>query len=332
VSEAPEPSEPSAVSISTESVGARDGFEWWASMVSEAVMPVSINSEHADRFRGEATSLRLPQTEVSSFSFSPMSVRRGPAQIRRHDPECYFLFLVHGSPIGIEQRRNNTRLMAGDMALFDTSHALACEFEDDHGRQSRVTLLRLPRTGLPLPPDRTDRLLSTRLSARTGPGALLAGFLSCLRANADGCRPAELERLGAVGVELATVYLAGRLDVATTLPPETRHQALLTGILAFIDHNLADPDLGPATIAAHHHISLRLLHKLFQQRPETVGATIRRRRLERSRADLRDPRLAHRSIGETAARWGFRHQAEFARAFRRAYGVSPSEFRRGELT
>ncbi|MFD6189710.1 helix-turn-helix domain-containing protein [Streptomyces sp. NPDC060275] len=39
------------------------------------------------------------------------------------------------------------------------------------------------------------------------------------------------------------------------------------------------------------------------------------------------PRLRHRTIGETAARWGFRHPAAFSRTFREAYGISPTEAR-----
>ncbi|WP_051852250.1 helix-turn-helix domain-containing protein [Streptomyces aureocirculatus] len=125
----------------------------------------------------------------------------------------------------------------------------------------------------------------------------------------------------------ATAFLAGQMSGPPVVPPETHRQALRARIQAFIEHNLCDPDLGPTTVAAHHHISVRLLHQLFQGHPETVSATIRRRRLERGRADLTDLRLGHRGIGETAARWGFRHQADFARAFRLAYAMSPSEFR-----
>ncbi|MFH8989627.1 helix-turn-helix domain-containing protein [Streptomyces sp. NPDC017940] len=319
--------EPEAwVSVSTSSVSEREGFEWFNAMVGDAVMPLSITSAYTDRFRGTATSLHLPRTGVSSFSFSPGSARRTSAHIRLGDPECFFLLLVHGSPIGLEQGRSSTLLHAGDLALFDTSQPLACEFED-HDRLSRLTLLRLPRATVPLPANRTDALLGTRLSARGGVGALLASFLGGLRENAEECDAEELRRLDGVGAALATAFLAGQLPGPPVVPPETHRQALLARIQAFIEHNLRDPELGPTTVAAHHHISVRLLHQLFQGRPETVSATIRRRRLERGRADLADHRLGHRSIGETAARWGFRHQADFARAFRLAYGMSPSEFR-----
>ncbi|MFH8468357.1 helix-turn-helix transcriptional regulator [Streptomyces sp. NPDC017991] len=98
-----------------------------------------------------------------------------------------------------------------------------------------------------------------------------------------------------------------------------------------MEANLADPGLGPATVAAHHHISVRLLHLLFHDEPDTVGATIRWLRLERSRADLANPGLGHCRIGEIAERWGFRNQADYSRAFRRAYGMPPSDFRRQAL-
>ncbi|MFC8394463.1 helix-turn-helix domain-containing protein [Streptomyces sp. NPDC057238] len=314
------------VSVSSDSVSGPDGFDRWGEMVGKAVMPVTMASEHADHFRGEATTLELAHTEASAFSFSPMSAWRTPDHIRRSDPENYYLCLVHGSPIALEQRRNNVLLTAGEMAIVDTSQPLFCDFQD-HGRPTRVSLLRLPRAAVPLPGDRTDGLVATRLPAQAGSGVLLASFLTGLRVNAGQFDTTELRRLGAMALELAATFLAARLDLSPPLPVESRQQVLLARIDAFITHNLSDPELSPATIAAHHHISVRLLHALFEEEPETVGATIRRRRLERTRADLADPRLRHRTIGEIALRWGFRHPADFSRTFRRAYGISPSDFR-----
>lgn len=319
-----------STTISTTSVGTRDGFEWWSQMVDDVVMPTAIASPCTDRFRGTATTIRLTDTEVSNFAFSPMTARRDAAHIRRADPEQYFLFLTYGSPIGIEQRRNNTLLTAGDMALFATSHPLRCEFRDD-GRRTRVSLLRLPRATLPLSQDRADRLLGTPLPARTGSGALLASYLTGLRSQAVRCDPEELHRLGAVALALSTTFLATLTGRPVPAVHETRHQVLLARIHAFLEANLADPGLSPAAVAAHHHISIRLLHLLFRDEPETVSATIRRLRLERSRADLASSDFGHRRIGEIAEQWGFRHQADYSRAFRRVYGMPPSDYRRQVL-
>ncbi|MFB8351443.1 AraC-like ligand-binding domain-containing protein [Streptomyces niveus] len=314
------------VAVDAGSIPASDRFGWWSDMVGHEVMPVSIHSAHSGRFQGRVEAVDLPYGQVSTFSNSPMTAHRSPLHIRRQDPEEYFLILVRGSSIRLEQARGVVCLGVGDMGLFSTSHPLACEFHD-RDQPVRVTLLRLPRAALPLRGGAADRLLAESLPARTGSAALLGPYLAGLPDAARACAPAELARLGAIGVDLATALLATRLGAQDALSVETRRTVLLARINAFIDHRLADPELRPAAIAAHHHISVRTLHLLFRGEPEPVAASIRRRRLERCHADLANPALRHRTIGETAARWGFRHPADFSRAFRGVYGASPSEVR-----
>ncbi|WAL99580.1 helix-turn-helix domain-containing protein [Streptomyces sp. Je 1-369] len=318
------------VSANTDVVPAAERFGWWSDMVGDEVMPVTIRSPHAARFRGSVEAVGMPHSQVAAFAFSPMTARRSPLQIRRHDLEEYYLVLVQGSPVRLEQAGSVACLEAGDMALFSTSAPLVSDFLDQ-GRQTRLTLLRLARSALPLAGGRADRLLAESLSTRPGSGsaALLGSYLSGLPAAAHACDPAELARLGAIGVDLAATVLAGRLGAQDTLSPETRKAVLRARIKLFIEHNLGDPELVPAGIAAQHHISVRSLHLLFRHEPETVGAMIRRLRLERCHADLTDPALGHRTLAATAARWGFRHPADFGRAFRKAYGVPPSEVRAG---
>ena len=59
-----------------------------------------------------------------------------------------------------------------------------------------------------------------------------------------------------------------------------------------------------------------------------MSETIRTRRLERARRDLVDRSLSDESIHQIASRWGFVSKSHFSRAFRAAYGQSPSDFRR----
>lgn len=327
IADIPDGPDDSFLTMGSDSVPEPDRFSWWAEVVDE-LMPVSISSAHAPRFEGRLEAVgMLPRSQVTTFTFSPMTARRSLAQIRRQDPEDYFMILVGGrSSIRLEQSRNVACLGSGEMTLYSSSRPLISDFHDPEQR-CRMTVLRLPRTALPLADGRADRLLAEPLPTGTGSAALLAPYLTGLPDAARNCGPAELARLGSVAVDLAASLLAARLGEQDALPVETRRAALLARINAFIDHNLADPWLRPAAIAAHHHISVRTLHTLFRDAPEPVAATVRRRRLQRSHADLTDPALRHRTIGETAARWGFRNPADFSRAFRAAYGVSPSEAR-----
>lgn len=120
----------------------------------------------------------------------------------------------------------------------------------------------------------------------------------------------------------------GTQDGPGPAPAASPVEGLLQDIKAFIDDHLADADLSPVAIAAAHHISVRYLHHLFQRDRRTVGGHVRRRRLERCRADLADPALAGRGVGQVGRRWGFRDPAVFSRAFKSAYGVTPGAYRR----
>ncbi|MFB6784621.1 helix-turn-helix domain-containing protein, partial [Streptomyces sp. NPDC056352] len=88
------------------------------------------------------------------------------------------------------------------------------------------------------------------------------------------------------------------------------------------------PGRSPGAIAAAHNISLRSLHRLFQDQDLTVAGWIRARRLERCRRDLADPLLHSRPVRAIAACWGFTDPTtHFSRAFRAAYGMPPGDYR-----
>ncbi|ASQ99574.1 helix-turn-helix domain-containing protein [Streptomyces sp. 11-1-2] len=319
------------LNVSNKDLPAQDRFPFWADLLSHELAPLTLSSTKATvDFPARASVLDLGSVRVVAFNSPPAHLRRTWADIRRADPGTYQLTFVSGTPLWVSQRRQDSGLVLGDMVLWDVSHPFEGAVPDQ-GRHVQSVIMQLPREELPLPPDKVHRLLAQPLSARTGMGAILARFMTTLDAYGRDCHPCDLSRLGAMALDLTGACLAQHLGAYDDLPTETRQQALLARVNAFIDHNLGDPDLGPADIAAHHHLSVRSLHTLFRQQGETVAASIRRRRLERCHADLTDPRLRRRSISAIAARWGFLRPADFSRAFRAAYGVAPRELRQVAL-
>jgi AraC-like DNA-binding protein len=63
----------------------------------------------------------------------------------------------------------------------------------------------------------------------------------------------------------------------------------------------------------------------------SVSRWIRTRRLERCRADLRNPALSDLTVTSIALRRGFTDPAHFSRLFRAAFGTTPSQYRRAGL-
>ncbi|MFK0219747.1 helix-turn-helix domain-containing protein [Streptomyces vinaceus] len=312
--------------VSSGEVPAGDRFDWYADVISREVMPAALSSERPSDFRGEAAVLDLGELRVARFDLSPLRSRRTAAMIRRGDPEQYQLALLRKGATSMAQHRNECTVGPGDLMLWDTSRPSDNVMLDGDG-QVRATVLMLPHGLVPLRTQRLDRLLARRMRGDRGVAALLASFMTALEGHGAECEPEDLRRMGAVALDLAAACLAQHLDAGDQLPSEVREQALVQRVHAFIEHNLGDPELNPAVIAAHHHISVRSLHQLFQGRKESVQARIRRRRLEQCHADLGSPDLAARPVQAIAARWGFSGPVVFSRSFREAYGLSPTEFR-----
>jgi AraC-like DNA-binding protein len=65
---------------------------------------------------------------------------------------------------------------------------------------------------------------------------------------------------------------------------------------------VADPDLSPSTLARQLGVSVRTLHRAFAATQETMAGYVRRRRLERARAD---PLADRGSVSGLAAHWQF---------------------------
>ncbi|MFG3345709.1 helix-turn-helix domain-containing protein [Streptomyces sp. NPDC048018] len=282
-----------------------------------------LSTRHAADFRAGITYLDLGVVRLSAVASSPVLSRRTSAHVRRGDPEHLQLALITRGSLRISQLRNES-VVAGGLVLTDTSRPSEGECT---GGQIESVVLQIPRQALPLRPDRLDGLLAQSLAADEGSGVILAEFLKSLLSYGPGCRPEELNGMGSVALDLATAFLARQLGDAGEAPAEARAQETLQRIYRFVENNLGDPGLTPQMIADRHNMSLRQLYNLYADQPLTVAAHIRRSRLERARADLACRELSSSPVHVIAARWGFPSPTGFSRAFREAYGMTPTEHR-----
>jgi len=313
----------------SEDLPERDRVEAWREITASALIPNEFRIDRSTAFRASMRAAGLGEAQVTALTYASMRSRRTPRLIRRSDPEMYAVGLVLRGEQGILQNRRQASLGAGELVVYSTSRPFETTVDAHDGTAASV-VVQIPRAAVPLPPDRVDRLLAARLPGHEGMGRLLAGFLTHLTTGTGSCHPADCHRLGGVLVDLLTAWLAHHADAVDRTPAEARQGVRLLEVQDFIRRHLGDAGLNPAAVAAAHHMSLRSLHRLFceQAHGTTVAAYIRGRRLAAARRDLADPRLCSRPVHATAARWGFPRAADFTRAFRAAYGTTPSEYRR----
>ncbi len=99
--------------------------------------------------------------------------------------------------------------------------------------------------------------------------------------------------------------------------------------LKYIDNNL-DFELSLESLSKMALYSPFHFHRIFKALVgETLHAYIIRKRIEKTASVLLHKR--HVSITELSLQYGFNSNASFTRAFKRFYGISPSEFRKENL-
>ncbi|MFE7283651.1 AraC family transcriptional regulator [Streptomyces noursei] len=311
----------------SEDVPIADRFDGWSTLVGQTHAPVDVVSDYRDDFHVLQRTLSLGAVSVWPASFQPVLFRRTPQLIRESDPEGLHLTLPLKGTLHVSRERDDASYAPYSLNVVKTSDPFEIRsIEGSDGLHTGVGL-EVPAALLPIPGPQLDRLTGLRLSAEEGFGALLAQLLTQLASGAHAYQPTDGPRLGKVVVDLLSALFAHALDADTLLSPETHQQTLVLRIRAFVQGNLHDPELTPASIASAHHISTSYLHRLFRHEDETVAAWIRQQRLDHVRRDLADPALRTTPIHAIAARWGFPRAADFTRAFRTAYGMPPSDYR-----
>jgi AraC-like DNA-binding protein len=250
-------------------------------------------------------------------------ITRTPRLIRASDPEmCKIDLQLHGRGI-VEQDGRQALLNPGDFTFVDLSRP--CQLAGDI---SGVAAVMFPRSLLPLRYRDTTQLAGVTFDRGEANGALVSALVGQVVTRLGAYIGAGGGRVGTAIFDLIAAALAVRLDRPEAITPDAHIRTLTWRVKAFIEDRLGDPSLSPGQVAVAHHISLRYLHRIFADQQTTVGTWIRERRLDRCRRDLTDPGLLGRPVSAVGARWGFVDATHFGRAFRSAYGVTPSEYRR----
>lgn len=98
-------------------------------------------------------------------------------------------------------------------------------------------------------------------------------------------------------------------------------------ILRAIENRSGDPNLSAAAVAKLLGITPRYVHLLVADTGRSFTHHLLERRLERAALMLRDSRWEQRKIADIAVEAGFTDLSYFNRAFRRRFGLTPTEMR-----
>ena len=307
---------------STTTVRQNERVEYWQDLCSRTYADLDLAPRDHSTFEGE-----LRRSFADPFSFSKVKssaaeVTRSESHLTGSGRQRFEIFLtLQGETVSLHNGRRAV-LRPGDFILVDLSLPYRFEFGDvcsavSIGMPKSVIADYLPVPGAYL--------------GRGMPG--LSGFNRVASAMLDTL--CDQVQSGAVS-ELAPGMVRGVLDVIATAYVSSGDAAVSASaaaggrrvqIRAYIEAHLRDPGLTPRRIAAALGISQRYLRLLFSEEEETISRYVMRRRLEEATRELNHAAWRGAHITDIAYRWGFGDGAQFSRAFRERFGMSPRRYR-----
>ncbi|NEV65014.1 helix-turn-helix domain-containing protein [Thiorhodococcus minor] len=239
-------------------------------------------------------------------------------------PGVTALILVEGAA-RVAQGGRETALGAGDLCLMRTGKSLELSLSDSF----RAAFVEAPEAEI------ADRFplwraaMLTQIPGKNGVSAVFCDAIRSMHHWRESLAGEGGERLADVVIDLMGALVCFAVPINGECVRQSLYQK--DQVKKVIQLNLRNPELSVELIAESVGMSPRQIHRLFLDEGISIMRWVWTQRLEQCYRELLQSDSAHRSISDIAYTWGFNDSSHFSRAFRKHFGVSPSQARRRGL-
>jgi len=309
--------------FSTRSASTSGRLAYWNDLASQTFNNLRVDAVDPDEFQGEMLRVQVGDLCMMGVASAPACVSRvnDPMRNARGRREFDLHFQLTGRSVNAQGGREAV-LEAGDFTLCDASQPYSVRFSE----ANHMICVKTPAEPLVARLGDVDDMICRPMSARQGGAAMLSAFLRTLWTQIEqGGLEDRDETMSDVILDLMTLAYRPVAEHPgdISLRAARRRQAR-----AFIRERLCDPDLDVATVAEALGVSPRYVQLLFAEDGATPSAYILDRRLELAAARLRAD-VERGGVTRVALSVGFNDLTHFGRAFRKRFGVTPSEYNSG---
>jgi AraC-like DNA-binding protein len=297
---------------------------WERGLLATKFTPCGDVLPHVDLARRSVPGLGILTATYAGVRHEGMPAKTG----QQGGDDLYLCMILTGTSLA-SRCAQEVLLSDGDAVLM-TSEEAAWAFASSSS--VKVAGLRLPRSALaPLVPNLDDAVM--RRIPRDADGLrLLRKYLEVVADDVALAAPPSQRLIATHFYDLAALALGAKCDSEALAEGRTVPAVRLAAIKADISANLDDGDLNATMVAARNRVTVRYLHKLFQNEGITYSEFVLGQRLARAYSILRNPLQPRRGISTIAFELGFNDLSYFNRAFRRRYNATPSDVRNGAET
>ena len=309
-----------ALEFDTASIAPRERLAAWSASVASVFGPFAISPNGVGDFHGRLKVKGRGALRFGSLAYRGHNFERRASDLARLGSDYFSLTWPVAGQVRAAQGDAEHRIRPGSLYLFN--HAVPYRTEPE--TLYETVGVAFPCAALRRRVPQVEPFYALPLDGAPG-GALLMAFTQHLAQGMERWEEREFAALGEQLIDLVALLIierAGPMAADSSVRIAHRERAL-----RYIRAHLGDTGLSPEAVARGCGISPSYLHQLFRNLGAGVEELIFAERLEHCRKLLADPRARHLSISTIAYRNGFSHPAHFSRAFKRRFGMTPSEAR-----
>lgn len=293
----------------------------WRRLAARAFGQLDVQPADENAFRATIREAELEDVHLFDMRSGPHTVTKTERHVGLAETAFCKLSLQIDGRCTLTQNDRRADLEPGDLALYVTSRPYELRFP---GEQHSMVVT-FPRSAIHMSDEQLELVTATRLSRSSGLGRVAVPLFEQLAANLDLLAGAHAISLVRSALDILVTVLSAEAREAGR---DSSENVLFHQAAAYIDEHLGDIEMTPETVAEALYVSLRQLQARFSERGLTIATFIRSRRLAAIRRDLSNPLLAHESVHALSARSGLVNASHVSRAYKSAYGESPTEYRR----
>ncbi|MBR0853756.1 helix-turn-helix transcriptional regulator [Bradyrhizobium liaoningense] len=296
-------------------------YEMWREEFCRRVMAADLAPLSDGSFHCDVKALMLPQATISSCKGTPIRFMTLGAS------DSLALLIAPDSPLHAVMGRRALEVAPLGISLIDASIKGAFVSQLDKGSNKAALFDR--KTLLSYCPDAEDSV-ARPLDHNPVLTALLHRYYDFAVQHAPGLDALAQHAVSQHLMDLMVLVLGGRRDATELAKERGLAAARLEVIKADILARLDDGSLTLADLARRHRASPRTIQLLFERRGATFSEFLLEQRLLRAARLLRDPLHRVSKISDLAYLSGFNDVSYFHRAFRRRFGMTPSDAKAGQ--
>lgn len=307
------------LTLSTADVPARDRRDWLQEMICQEYTRVEITPPADGGLFNETTFYAWQNLRLSAIQSRGLTINKQAHEPYRSSQDNYLAVILLSGSYLLEQNGREVFLQPNDMTIYDATKPH--RIQSSYGFSK--LLVSIPRSIMRDKMAGIEHCTALKVSGQMGMGAVATHFIQSAAYQVANMPVDSFDALSAQSLDLLTLAFSSVRPQHFNL---YRSRSISLKIVKdFIAHYLANPQLDTQMIVAGTRFSARYINELFKDEHTSLMRYVWLCRLEKCYKEILI--LNNYPVSMIAFKWGFNDMSHFSRAFKKRFGLSPSDLK-----